>query len=100
MAQTLPIDLLAQVQACLSLANNPAHHSEATQAFTTLKQQLADEHPLASEALGLLWGEMLSARRSASFWEQISNVERQMSEQLAASYTQLQQNHLRLMQEQ
>ena len=89
-----------QFQACLSLASDLSRHAEAKQAFTELHSQLAIDNPLAAQMLELAWNEILSAKRSATFWEQISNVERHMTEQMAASHVQLQQNYLRLVQEQ
>lgn len=100
MAQTVTADPLIRIQECLSLANDFSRHAEANQAFIDLKDSLAVDHPIAAEMLSLLWHEMLSARRSASFWEQISDIERQLTEQMTASHVQLQQNYLRLVQEQ
>lgn len=54
----------------------------------------------AAELISMLWKEILTSRRSAAFWQQISDVEKAMSEQLVQQHLQLQQNHLRLMQEQ
>lgn len=88
------------MQECLSLAHDFSRHAEANQAFVSLKDSLAMDHPIAAEMLELLWNEMLSARRSASFWEQLSNIERQLTEQMTESHVQLQQNYLRLVQEQ
>lgn len=91
---------IEQFQACLSLASDLSRHAEAKQAFAELRNQLAIDYPLAAQMLDLAWNEILSAKRSATFWEQISNVERQMTEQMAANHVQLQQNYLRLVQEQ
>lgn len=99
--QPHPID---QIQRCLSLVSDLSRHPEATQSFVALCNQLTIDQPidpnLLDELLRLLWDEVLSARRSARFWEQISDVERQISEDMAASHLQLQQNYLRLLQEQ
>ncbi|NJO43688.1 MAG: hypothetical protein HC769_01745 [Cyanobacteria bacterium CRU_2_1] len=100
MTHSVLTDSIAHIQACLAMANDFSRHTEANQAFIKLKEDLAVDHPVVAEMLSLLWYEMLSARRSASFWEQISNVERQMTEQVAANHIQLQQNYLRLIQEQ
>ncbi|HEY9697472.1 MAG TPA: hypothetical protein V6D10_09420 [Trichocoleus sp.] len=89
-----------QFQACLSLAADLSRHAEAKQAFSKLHNELATDHPFAAQMLELAWNEVLAAKRSAGFWERISNAERQMTEQMAASHVQLQQNYLRLIQEQ
>ncbi|GAB4373782.1 MAG: hypothetical protein Kow00121_17450 [Elainellaceae cyanobacterium] len=100
MAQTATTDPIVSIQECLSLASDLSRYTEADQAFSRLKAGLAADHPIAAEMLSLLWGEVLSARRSADFWEQLSNIERQFTEQMAASHAQLQQNYLRLLEEQ
>lgn len=104
MTQSVPGNPIVHLQECLSLINELSCYTEANQAFTRLNDQIATDHPIAAEMLKLLWVEMLSARRSASFWEQLSDIERQfteqMTEQMTASHAQLQQNYLRLVQEQ
>jgi hypothetical protein len=91
---------IQQIQACLALAQDRSRHEEANQAFIEFKNSLAVDDPVTAEMLAMLWNEVLSARRSAEFWEQLSNIEREFTEQMAASHTQLQQNYLRLLQEQ
>jgi hypothetical protein len=88
------------LQDCLELADDITQHSEANRAFQELQGNLAVENPLAAELLGLIWKEMLAARRSALFWERSCDIEREMTEQMATSHLQLKQNYLRLMQEQ
>lgn len=88
-----------QLQDCLSLAQDPALHQAANEAFTQLRQTLEADADV-TEVLEALWSEVLSARRSAAFWQQLSNVEKEMSDRLAQNHVQLQQNYLRLMQEQ
>ncbi|MBI4783486.1 MAG: hypothetical protein HY785_19530 [Oscillatoriophycideae cyanobacterium NC_groundwater_1537_Pr4_S-0.65um_50_18] len=95
----LAADAIAKFQACLSLATDMTRHAEAHQAFAEFQASLAIDNPLAAELLTLAWKDVIAARRSAAFWEQISDVERDMSEQMVATHTNLQQNYLRLMQE-
>lgn len=100
MTQHTSSQLLDQLQTCLSLATNVSQHPEANEVFTELSEQIADRDPITADLVQALWKEVIAARRSAAFWEQISNVERDMTEQMAANHLQLQQNYLRLMQEQ
>jgi hypothetical protein len=100
MTESVTADPIVHLQECVSLVIHRSCYAEADQAFTQLKEQLATDDPLAAEMLELLWDEMLSARRSASFWEQLSDIERQFTEHMTASHVQLQQNYLRLIQEQ
>ncbi|MBD3880360.1 hypothetical protein IFO70_01175 [Phormidium tenue FACHB-886] len=99
MAQ-LSNEVIAQLQQCLALTQDITQHTEAKERFAALKAEVAAEHPLAAELLELTWNELIAARRSAAFWEQISDAEKTMSDKLGESFTNLQQNHLRLMQEQ
>ncbi|KGF72723.1 hypothetical protein DO97_05070 [Neosynechococcus sphagnicola sy1] len=100
MTQTVTLDDMAQLQTCLSLAQEVSQHSQASIAFKQLQQQLGTDTPRVAELLEVLWREVLAARRSAEFWQQVSNVEKEISERMAASHLQLQRNYLRLMQEQ
>jgi hypothetical protein len=100
MTQFVSADPIVHLQECMALVTDRSCYAEANDAFTQLKDRLATDHPLAAEMLELLWSEMLSARRSASLWEQLSEIERQFTEHMTASHVQLQQNYLRLVQEQ
>lgn len=99
MTHSLTQNQLAQLQECLALAHNPGQQEQASQNFAQL---LGSVEPNSSAAalLEALWNELLAARRSSAFWQQISDAEKGMSERLAATNVQLQQNYLRLMQEQ
>lgn len=90
------LDLLKD---CLALALNPKSHAEADRQFLDLQESLETD-AATSEVLQKLWREVLTARRSAAFWEQLSDVEKSMSEGLATDHLRLQQNYLRLIQEQ
>lgn len=94
---SLSAEILAE---CIELAKNPRAHSEAERTFEEIKDDLMGATPEALQLVDCLWKELLVARRSAAFWEEISNVERSMTERLAADHIQLQQNYLRLVQEQ
>jgi hypothetical protein len=85
---------------CIALSQNLDNHSAANQAFAQLRDRLLLENPQAVELVEALWQELLAARRSASFWQQICDVERDLAEKMAENHVQLQQNYLRLMQEQ
>ncbi len=100
MTQAISVNSLISLQDCISLATDLSRHEEATQAFAALKNHLDVENSPVAELVDMLWGELLSAQRSATVWEQICNVERELANQLTANNLQLQQNYLRLIQEQ
>jgi hypothetical protein len=100
MAQMTSSDAIAQLQNCLALATDITTHAEAIEAFSQLQARLTEENPLAAELVALAWKDVIAARRSAGFWERISDVERHMSDNMTADHINLQQNHLRLVQEQ
>ena len=89
-----------QLQECLALTPEVAQHVQAKEKFAVLKAQLATESPVAAELLEMAWNDVISARRSAAFWEQISDAEKNMSDRVGESLLNLQQNHMRLIQEQ
>lgn len=91
---------VSTLQNCLELAQELTQHEQANQSFEALRSQLEFDNPEAAVLLSQVWKELISARRSAAFWQQICDVERDLTEKMTASHVQLQQNYLRLMQEQ
>lgn len=100
MKQILSLDYAAQLRACVERARDISDGAKATVEFTQLCDRLGTENPQAAELLEILWNEFVAANRSATFWQQISDVEKELSEQMAQTNVQLKQNYLRLMQEQ
>lgn len=90
---------VGKLRKCISLAQEVANHAQANQAFEQLRDSLATENPQAAELMELLWQEIIAARRSAEFWHEMSNVEKDLSNRMMENMTQLRQNYLRLMQE-
>ncbi len=80
------------------MAQDPTQKADAERRFLDLEETLTAD-PATAEVLQALWQELVTARRSGAFWQQISDVERTMTERLADSHIQLQQNYLRLVQE-
>lgn len=99
MPHSLTQNQIAQIEDCLLLAQNPKQQETANQKFVQLLDSV-ESTPATVELLQRLWQEILSARRSVAFWEQISDAEKEMSDRLAQNHVRLQQNYLRLMQEQ
>ncbi len=94
------VDYAAQLQECLDLAENVNSHSAASEKFAELHDRVARQNPEFAKLLGILWKDALSSRRSAAFWQELSNVEKELTNRMAESNMQLRQNYLRLMQEQ
>jgi DNA polymerase III psi subunit len=92
--------LVAQLKQCLKLAQDMAHHAEANQAFEQLRASVDADNPLAAELMELLWQEAIAARRSAAFWQQMCDVEKDLSDRMMENLAQLRRNYLRLIQEQ
>ncbi len=88
----------SQLQHCLELAREITEHQEAIAQFTQLRDSIVQDEATKALIDGI-WAEVLAARRSAAFWQQMSDVEKDVSERLAQNHVQLQQNYLRLMQE-
>ncbi|HEY9907258.1 MAG TPA: hypothetical protein V6D18_06575 [Thermosynechococcaceae cyanobacterium] len=99
MTQSLTQNQLDQLRECFALAENPSQHSAAKTAFAQLRQEISDDSP-AVELMNALWAEVLLARRSAAFWQQLSDAEKGLSDRVTADHVNLQQNHMRLIQEQ
>ena len=87
-----------QLQECLELAREITQHQAAIAKFTQLRDSIVHDEATKDLVDGI-WAEVLAARRSSAFWQQMSDVEKDVSERLAQNHVQLQQNYLRLMQE-
>jgi len=99
MTHSLTQNQLAQLKDCFSLARNPTQQETARQTMAQLLSDLTVD-AVAAEVIDALWQELLTARRSTAFWEQISDAEKEMGDRLTQDNIRLQQNYLRLMQEQ
>jgi hypothetical protein len=99
MTQSLTQKQLDQLQECFALAGNPTQREAAKTAFSQLSAEVTID-PATTELLEALWAEVLSARRSEAFWQQMSDAEKGLSDRVAADHINLQQNHMRLIQEQ
>jgi hypothetical protein len=93
-------DLSSRLQTAIGLAQTVQQHPEAHQAFQDMLGELETQSPEAADLLAQLWKEYISSKRSSLFWEQLSEVEKNLSDRLSESHMQLKQNYLRLMQEQ
>ncbi|MFQ4136847.1 hypothetical protein PGN35_011060 [Nodosilinea sp. PGN35] len=97
---SLPTDLSTRLQMAMGLAKNVEQHPEAHQAFQDVIEAIKPESPVAADLLEQLWRDYIGTQRSSLFWEQLSEVEKNLSDRLSESHIQLKQNYLRLMQEQ
>lgn len=99
MTQPPASNLISQLKKCISLAQNIETQAEAKELFQPLYEKMLAENPQTAEIMELLWHEAIAARRSAAFWQQISEYEKNMADQMLQSLAQARQNYLRLMQE-
>ncbi len=95
-----PSDLSSRLQSAINLAQQVQQHPEAHQAFQEVLGELKTQDPVAAVLLEQLWREYIGTKRSSVFWEQLSEVEKNLSDRMSESHIQLKQNYLRLMQEQ
>jgi hypothetical protein len=95
-----PLALSDRLQTAIDLAQTVDGHTQAQTAFQELLADVQNQNALAASLLQRLWDEYISTQRSSLFWEQLSTVEKQLSDQLTESHLQLKQNYLRLIQEQ
>ncbi len=99
MTHSLTQNQITQLQSCLALSRNPTQQDEARQIMTQLLSEIEPD-TAATAIIDALWNELLAARRATAFWEQISDAEKEIGDRLAQDHIRLQQNYLRLMQEQ
>lgn len=99
MTQSSSPNPVTQLKRCLALVQNIDTHDEAEQMFEQLYESLVEENPQAAELMEILWREVITARRSSTFWRQTSDVEKAMADKMMQNLVELRQNYLRLMQE-
>jgi hypothetical protein len=75
-------------------------YEQATEQFEALLEQVQADSPAMATLLSQLWQEYVAVQRSATFYESLSDAEAGLSEKMAQSNIQLQQNYMRLIQEQ
>lgn len=97
---TPSLSLSDRLQTAIDLAQAVDSHGQAHCEFRELLADIQGQNPLLASLLERLWQEYMSSQRSSLFWEQLSTVEKQLSDQLTESHLQLKQNYLRLVQEQ
>lgn len=90
---------IVQLKRCLMLAQDVTNHAEANRAFEQLCNVIDAENPMAAQLLEMIWHEAIAARRASVFWQQMSEVEKDMANKMMENMTQMRQNYLRLMQE-
>ena len=84
----------------IALAKDGENLPAATEQFEAILKQVQAESPVGATLLRQLWQEYVSIQRSATFWENMSDAEKGLSEKMAESNVQLQRNYMRLVQEQ
>ncbi|MGK7891658.1 MAG: hypothetical protein AB4042_20200 [Leptolyngbyaceae cyanobacterium] len=96
---TVSADVL-ELQECLNLLKDAATYELAVQRYAVLRDRLFADHPEMVALLDMVWEDLRASRRSARVWERLCNTEKQLTDRMAESHVQLQQNYLRLVQEQ
>lgn len=84
----------------IALAKEGKAYSRAEQQFQSVKAQVQKESEEAAKLLQQMWSEYISAQRASTFWESMSDAEKDLSDKMAQSNVQLKRNYMRLMQEQ
>ncbi|MEM0980168.1 MAG: hypothetical protein AAGH78_07820 [Cyanobacteria bacterium P01_H01_bin.58] len=92
-----PTEALA---AAMKLAQDVDTQTEAHAAFNELYESVRAENPSMAAMLQMLWREYVASQRSVTFWQELGQVEKHLSERITENHLQLRQNYQRLMQEQ
>lgn len=93
----LPTETL---ETAMKLARDVTTQQEAHSRFNDLYEDLRSENPQVATMMQMLWREYVAAQRSVTFWQELCQVEKHLSERITENHLQLRQNYLRLMQEQ
>lgn len=100
MTKTLSQSPVHALEQAIALAQDTEKHTEAHAAFNALYETVRAENPQMATMLQMLWREYVTNQRSATFWQELCQVEKHLTERITESHIQLRQNYLRLMQEQ
>jgi len=106
MASSSPVPRLSvhsrpeQLQALLRLAETVGNHPDAHHQFQAWVADLRVNEPEVAALMEQLWQAYVASQRSAHFWQQRTQMEQRLSNRLSQHHAQLQQNYLRLVQEQ
>lgn len=95
-----PSLLEVSLSGAIALAKDAKNYEQANVQFEALLAQVSAESPTVAPLLQQLWKEYVGVQRSATFYESLSDAEKDLSDRMAKSNIQLQQNYMRLVQEQ
>ncbi|WP_287129286.1 hypothetical protein [Candidatus Cyanaurora vandensis] len=76
------------------------NREQAQLVFQQLLEAARAEGPQGTQLSQLLWDELWRTQRSLQFWRSLGEAEGELSKALSDQHIRLQQNYLRLMQEQ
>ena len=88
------------LETAVKLAQDVETQNEAHATFNELYENLRSSDPDLATMLQILWREYVTSQRSITFWQELCQVEKHLSERITENHLQLRQNYLRLMQEQ
>lgn len=100
MNQPLSQSPVEALESAIRLAQDSDSNENAHAAFNEVLETLQVKDPQATAMLQMLWREYVTTQRSVTFWQELCQVEKHLSERITESHVQLRQNYLRLMQEQ
>ena len=92
--------LIRDLKSALENATDKQTFNAARQQFETVQACLDEQGEPFAPVIQLLWHECLAARRSALFWQELSEAEKTLADNMAEKTIQIKQNYLRLVQEQ
>lgn len=95
-----PSLLAVALSGAITLAKDAKNYKQANAQFDALLAQVSADSPSVAPLLKQLWKEYMSVQRSATFYENLSDAEKDLSDQMVKSNIRLQQNYMRLVQEQ
>lgn len=84
----------------IALTKGKPDLEQANEQFAAILKQVRTETPAVAPLLEMLWSEYTSAQRSATFWQSLSDAEKDLSDKMSETNIQLKQNYMRLIQEQ
>ena len=84
----------------IALTKGNPNREQANEQFAAVLKQERTENAAVAPLLETLWREYTSAQRSATFWQSLSDAEKDLSDKMSETNIQLKQNYMRLIQEQ
>lgn len=99
-AQSVAHSPVKALEAAMKLVQDANAQQAAHAAFQQVYEGIRADNPEFATMLQILWREYVASQRSVTFWQELCQVEKHLSERITENHLQLRQNYRRLIEDQ